>query len=63
MANNNKWKPYMHDYKKYISPYHTCESPAKEFRSILTETGFDCRVCEVLDRSFTFANFNVLKRK
>lgn len=63
MSKCNKWKPYMQNIKRYISPYHRSENPAKEFSGILADTGFDCHLCKTIDRSYTFPNFTVLKRK
>lgn len=63
MMKRSKWKQYMQDAKKYISPYYFCDSPVKEFANILSEAGFDCDLCETVERGYTFPNFKVLKRK
>lgn len=63
MMKRSKWKEYMQDVKKYISPYHHCETPVKEFNDILNEAGFDCELCETVERGYTFPNFKLLKRK
>lgn len=63
MARSNKWGSYMKDVKRYISPYHRSLDPVREFEKHLEEAGFEKHVCEILDRKFTFPNFNILKRK
>lgn len=63
MSKNNKWKPYMQNIKRYISPYHHSENPVQEFSEIVVDTGFECHLCKTIDRSYTFPNFTVLKRK
>uniref|UniRef100_A0A336MDP8 CSON015553 protein n=1 Tax=Culicoides sonorensis TaxID=179676 RepID=A0A336MDP8_CULSO len=37
---HEKWNLYMHDYKKFIGPYHHSDDPAAEVRKILHTVGF-----------------------
>lgn len=60
MAKSNKWAPYMHNVKKYISPYHHSEHPENELEDILKKEGFVSHLCRVEDRTYTFPSFQIL---
>ncbi|CAH0560781.1 unnamed protein product [Brassicogethes aeneus] len=62
MAANEKWLPYMKNFKSYISPYHFYDQPLKELEKILKEAGFSIHLCRLENRNFTFNSLDVMER-
>ncbi|KAK9885660.1 hypothetical protein WA026_012423 [Henosepilachna vigintioctopunctata] len=60
MAKMEKWRSYMKDYEKYISPYHFSSEPTEELNDLLIKLGFHVKICEMTKRSYTFPNLKTL---
>jgi uncharacterized protein YfcZ (UPF0381/DUF406 family) len=51
------------DVTKHESPYQNSEQPAEELLADLKEIGFKVESCNVLNKSYTFANFEDARGK
>lgn len=63
MFKMDKWKKYMQDVKKYISPLQHSKNPEEEYEKLLSDSGFTTRFCTVQDRKFTFTTAETFLRK
>nr|ADV17350.1 juvenile hormone acid methyltransferase [Schistocerca gregaria] len=60
LAHKPQWKEYMEDARRFISPYHHSEDPAREMNELLCRAGFRVTLCTRQQRSFTFPGHSAL---
>lgn len=60
---NEKWNLNMHDYEKFIGPYHHSDDPAAEVRKILNTVGFSEFKVEIKYQQQVINNEEDLKSK
>lgn len=61
MAKMSKWKDFMLDVGKFISPYQNSTNPTKDIGNAMCDAGFSDFVVEVRDKIFVFEGVENLK--
>lgn len=63
LSKTDKWKKYMSDVDRFISPYQYCENPSEEIGKILSSVGFNKYKIQIMDRIYEYKGIDSLKRK
>ncbi|XP_038118763.1 juvenile hormone acid O-methyltransferase [Culex quinquefasciatus] len=62
LSKTDKWKKYMSDVDRFISPYQYCENPSEEIGKILSSVGFNKYKIQIMDRIYEYKGIDSLKR-
>ncbi|KAK5642990.1 hypothetical protein RI129_009157 [Pyrocoelia pectoralis] len=54
LASLEKWKPYLHDYEKYCSPYKDSLNPKEDIERFLRDMGFKVAFLKLEERKHKF---------
>lgn len=63
LSKNKRWKPYVSNFKKFVSPYQESKHPVEELEEHLTKVGFNIHLCKIEERLYIYPNIAVLKSK
>ncbi|XP_045447624.1 juvenile hormone acid O-methyltransferase-like [Melitaea cinxia] len=61
LSRSTRWKFWLKDVERFISPYHDCQDPVKKVKQMMTSIGFTSVEVEFLQKAFTFPNLDALK--
>ncbi|EDS34350.1 juvenile hormone acid methyl transferase [Culex quinquefasciatus] len=61
LSKTDKWKKYMSDVDRFISPYQYCENPSEEIGKILSSVGFNKYKIQIMDRIYEYKGIDSLK--
>ncbi|KAK5639823.1 hypothetical protein RI129_010634 [Pyrocoelia pectoralis] len=60
LAHNDIWKPYLKDYRKFVTPTQFCVEPHLHFETILKEVGFSPVICVSIDKNYVLSKNSFL---
>ncbi|XP_045447622.1 juvenile hormone acid O-methyltransferase-like [Melitaea cinxia] len=61
LSRSTRWKLWMKDVERFISPYHDCQEPEKKVKQLMTSIGFTSVEVECLQKTFVYPNLDALK--
>ncbi|XP_045447326.1 juvenile hormone acid O-methyltransferase-like [Melitaea cinxia] len=61
LSRSTKWKFWVKDVERFISPYTDCQEPEKKVKQMMTSIGFTAVEVECLHKTFVYPNLDVLK--
>ncbi|XP_045447625.1 juvenile hormone acid O-methyltransferase-like [Melitaea cinxia] len=61
LSRSTKWKLWMEDVERFISPYHDCQEPEKKVKQLMTSIGFTSVEVKCLQKTFVYPDLDVLK--
>ncbi|XP_044254552.1 juvenile hormone acid O-methyltransferase-like isoform X2 [Tribolium madens] len=56
MSHTEKWSPYVKNVRNTASLYHFIDNPQMKLKNFLKSAGFDCHLCTLEEKCYTFAN-------
>ncbi|XP_045447375.1 juvenile hormone acid O-methyltransferase-like [Melitaea cinxia] len=61
LSRSTKWKSWLKDAERFISPYHDNQNPEKIVKQMMTSIGFTSVEVECLEKTFIFPDLDALK--
>ncbi|XP_041986379.1 juvenile hormone acid O-methyltransferase [Aricia agestis] len=62
LAQSNKWRTWLKDVDRFISPYHDCKDSEKEIKRMMTDIGFKDVEVKCSERSFLYESTTAIKK-
>nr|BAG30998.1 methyltransferase 2 [Tribolium castaneum] len=56
MSQSEKWAPFVKNVRETVSLYHFIEQPQLKLNKFLKSAGFDCHLCTLEEKCYTFTN-------
>ncbi|XP_045447495.1 juvenile hormone acid O-methyltransferase-like [Melitaea cinxia] len=61
LSRSTRWKFWLIDVERFISPYHDCQDPEKKVKQMMKSIGFTSVEVECLQKAFIFPDLDALK--
>ncbi|XP_045534537.1 juvenile hormone acid O-methyltransferase [Papilio machaon] len=62
LARSARWRPWLHDVDRFVSPYHDTQEPEKKIRVMMEEIGFREVEVKRKERSFIYDSIEAVKK-
>ncbi|CAH2076689.1 unnamed protein product, partial [Iphiclides podalirius] len=62
LARSNRWRPWLKDVDRFVSPYHDTQEPEKKIKVMMEAIGFHNVEVKRKERSFTYDSVEAVKK-